>query len=79
MVYNTELLGFWTLSIVRYFRNYKTQRFGNWTCFRPQVRGEGTYSVGLLERSKLNHWTSSTLQVSVSGIRLVVIIAFPVG
>jgi hypothetical protein len=25
----SELLGFWTLSIVRYSRSWKTQRFGN--------------------------------------------------
>jgi hypothetical protein len=29
--------------------NQKTQRFGNWICFRRQVRGEDTYSVGPLE------------------------------
>jgi hypothetical protein len=28
----------------------KTQRFGNWICFRPQVR-EDTYSVGSLRNS----------------------------
>jgi hypothetical protein len=28
----------------------KTQRFGNWICFRPQVR-EDTYSVGSLRKS----------------------------
>jgi hypothetical protein len=27
------------LFIVRYSKKYKTQRFGNWICFRPQVRG----------------------------------------
>jgi hypothetical protein len=36
-----ELLGFWTLSIVQYSRNQKTQRFGNWICFRPQIMREG--------------------------------------
>jgi hypothetical protein len=48
------------LSIVRIFlnTNEKTQRFGNWICFRPQVR-EDTYSVGSLERANLNHWPSS--------------------
>jgi hypothetical protein len=46
------LLGFRTLSIVRIFlnTNKKTQRFGNWICFRPQVR-EDTYSVGSLRKS----------------------------
>jgi hypothetical protein len=33
----SELLGFWTLSIVRYSKNLRTQRFGNRICFRPQV------------------------------------------
>jgi hypothetical protein len=38
-----ESLGFWTLSIVRYSRIKKTQRFGNSHCFRPQVRGGGRH------------------------------------
>jgi hypothetical protein len=29
----SELLGFRTLSIIRYSKNQKTQRFGNWICF----------------------------------------------
>jgi hypothetical protein len=33
------LLSFWTLSIVRISTNQKTQRFGNWICFRLQARG----------------------------------------
>jgi hypothetical protein len=49
MVYNADLLGFWTFSIVRYSRKQKTRRFGNWICFRPQVKGrEDTHSVGPL-------------------------------
>jgi hypothetical protein len=37
------------------FNSYKkkeeqTRRFGNWICFRPQVRGD-TYSVGSLSKS----------------------------
>jgi hypothetical protein len=30
-----------------------TRRFGNWICFRPQVKGreEDTYSVGPLRKS----------------------------
>jgi hypothetical protein len=43
LIFKSELLGFWTLSIVRYSRNYKTQRFGNWLCFRLQVRGRGRH------------------------------------
>jgi hypothetical protein len=50
-IFNSELLGFCTFSIVRYSRNYKTRRFGNWICFRLQVWGEVTYSVGSLRQS----------------------------
>jgi hypothetical protein len=46
------LLGFWTLSIVRNSINKETQRFGNWICFRPQVRG-GTYSTKSLKKAYL--------------------------
>jgi hypothetical protein len=48
----SELLGFRTLSIVRYSQNWKTQRFGNWICFRPQVRGETPTLLGPLERAE---------------------------
>jgi hypothetical protein len=34
------------------FLRVETRRFGNWICFRPQVRvGEETYSVGPLRKS----------------------------
>jgi hypothetical protein len=38
----------------------KTQRFGNWICFRPQVKvGEKTPTQsGPLERANLNHWNT---------------------
>jgi hypothetical protein len=39
------------LSVIRYCRNYKTQRFGKWICFRPQMRGEDIYSVESLRKS----------------------------
>jgi hypothetical protein len=52
MVYNIESLGFWTFSIVLYSREQKTRRFGNWICFRPQVKGgEYIYSGGPLRKS----------------------------
>jgi hypothetical protein len=35
---NSELMGFWTLPIVRNSKYKKTQRFGNWICFRPQAQ-----------------------------------------
>jgi hypothetical protein len=34
----SELLTFWAFSIVRYSSKQKTRRFGNWNCFRPQVK-----------------------------------------
>jgi hypothetical protein len=46
-----RITGFLDFSIVRYSRNYKTQRFGNWICFRPQMKGEDTYLVGSLGKS----------------------------
>jgi hypothetical protein len=42
----------WTLSIVQCF--FKKQRFGNWICFRLQVKrkkGGGPYSVEPLRKS----------------------------
>jgi hypothetical protein len=46
-----ELKGFRTSSIVQILKNQKkkTRRFGNWICFRPQVRGD-IYSVGSLDQ-----------------------------
>jgi hypothetical protein len=51
----TELLGFWTFSIVRYSKDQETRRFGNRICFRLQVKGEDT-QLGPLERANLDHW-----------------------
>jgi hypothetical protein len=56
----SELLDFWTLSIVRYSRNQKAQRFGNWICFHPQVGGETPTLLGPLERANLNHCTQQS-------------------
>jgi hypothetical protein len=57
------LLGFWILSIVRYSKKQKNTRFGNWICFRPQVRGQETPTqLGPLERASLNHWTMDKVQ-----------------
>jgi hypothetical protein len=46
IVIHSELLGFRTLSIVWYSRNYKAQLFEKWICFCLHVRGGDTYSVG---------------------------------
>jgi hypothetical protein len=56
----SELLGFWTLSIIQYSRNYKTQRFGKWICLRPQMSGEASTLLGPFERANLNHWTQQS-------------------
>jgi hypothetical protein len=52
----SELLCSWTLFIARYSRNYKTQRFENFICFRPQVRDKTLNQLDPLERANLNHW-----------------------
>jgi hypothetical protein len=57
-VFFSELLSFWTLSIVRYSKNQRMQRFENWICFRPQMRGETPTLFGPLERVNLNHRTT---------------------
>jgi hypothetical protein len=46
----------------------RTQRFWNWICFRPEVRGQETPTqLGPLERASLNHCPviSKTLCFSV--------------
>jgi hypothetical protein len=61
MVYHiSELLGFWTFSIVWYFRNQKTQHFRNWIYFRPQVLGGKTPTQFYpLDRANLNRRTET--------------------
>jgi hypothetical protein len=53
-----RITGFFGLfTIVRYSRDKKTRRFGNWICFRPQVKGgeKTPTQLGLLERANLTH------------------------
>jgi hypothetical protein len=38
----TESVDFWTFPSPDILNNYKTQRFGNWICFHPQVGGSPT-------------------------------------
>jgi hypothetical protein len=47
----SELLGFRTLSIIRYSKNYKTRCFRHCICFCSQVRGGDTYCFGSLRKS----------------------------
>jgi hypothetical protein len=50
-------LGLWISSTVRYSKERNV--FGNWICFRRQVRGWETPTVlGMLERANLNHWAT---------------------
>jgi hypothetical protein len=51
---DSELLGIWTLSTVRHSKNYRMQRFGNWICCHPQVRGEKPTLLGPSERANLS-------------------------
>jgi hypothetical protein len=48
---SSESLGFFTFSVVQYSRDNKTRRFGNWICFRPQLKGKDTYLVRPLRKS----------------------------
>jgi hypothetical protein len=60
-----RIVGFWTVSIIRHSRKYKARRFGNWICFRPQVRGgEIPTLLSLLERTNLNHLRTETDSLS---------------
>jgi hypothetical protein len=46
------------LEFIRRLVFERTQNFGQWICFRPQVReGETPTLLGPLERDNLNHWT----------------------
>jgi hypothetical protein len=49
LITHSELLRFWTSSIVRNSTYSKIQRFGNWICLRHQVR-RGRHSVGSLRK-----------------------------
>jgi hypothetical protein len=50
MVYNTQ--NYWGFGLFHWLVFNRTRRFGNWICFRPQVKvGEKTpIQLGLLER-----------------------------
>jgi hypothetical protein len=45
--------------VVRNYNYKEAQRFRNWTCLLPQVRGgrETSTLLGSLEKPNLNHWT----------------------
>jgi hypothetical protein len=56
--YYSELLGFRTLSISLYSKDWRLEHFGKWVCFRPQVSVEACTLLGPLQNANLNHWTS---------------------
>jgi hypothetical protein len=45
------------------------QRFGNWICFRPQVKGGRTPQLDSLERANLNHWNPTEYMSSPAHLR----------
>jgi hypothetical protein len=65
-VFDSGLLGF--AFIVRCSKQrQRTQRFGNWICFHPQVRGWETPTLlDPLERANLSHWGDRVLVIEVS-------------
>jgi hypothetical protein len=56
MVYSTQ--NYWVLGLCPSSGILETrkQRFGNWICFRPEVKGETPTLLGPLERANLSHW-----------------------
>jgi hypothetical protein len=53
---DSELLGFQTLPIIWYSKNWRTQHFTKWIWFHPQVRGKTPRILRPLQRANLNHW-----------------------
>jgi hypothetical protein len=51
MVYNTQNYWVFGLCPSSGIPEKRKQRFGNWICFRPQVKGETFTLLGLLERT----------------------------
>jgi hypothetical protein len=51
-IIHSELPSFWSSSFIRRSKNpQRTQRFGNWIHFLPQVRVGGSYSIGFLRNN----------------------------
>jgi hypothetical protein len=53
-VKHSELLGFWSLSIFWYSKNYRMKRL--------EMRREIPILLGPLEKANLNHWTDLKLR-----------------
>jgi hypothetical protein len=54
-VQHSELLGFWTLTIVQNSKYYQKQCFGDWMFPSSGEAGETPIQLGPLERANLNH------------------------
>jgi hypothetical protein len=68
---NYRVLGLCPLSSI--LKSYRTQPFGNWGCYPPQMRGETPTLLDLLERANLNHWATYgniTRAIQISETRL---------
>jgi hypothetical protein len=60
MVYNTsELLDFWTSSIIRCSKKLEFTTFQKLDLFPSSDEGGDTYSLDPLERANVSHWISS--------------------
>jgi hypothetical protein len=58
-VQHSELLSFWTLSIVQYSKKLENTTFWKLDLFPSSGRGGRTPSqLGPLERANLNHWNT---------------------
>jgi hypothetical protein len=68
-VYYSKLLDCFNFSIVRYSRNYKTLRFGNWNCFHRQMWG----------RRHLLCWVPQKELTSITGPQQSKYLALPLG
>jgi hypothetical protein len=56
LIFRSKEIGFWTLSIVHIFKRLNTQRFGDWICLHPHVKGKKEKKpilLGTLERANL--------------------------
>jgi hypothetical protein len=63
MVYNTQNLGFWTLSIIWYFKEHNVSETGS---VSSSGEGETPTLLGSLERANFIHWSMLGPVIEVS-------------
>jgi hypothetical protein len=69
MIYNTE--NYWAFGLFPSSGILETrkQRFGNWICSHPQVRGGKTPTqLSSLGRANFNHWTLPHLRTEIDPV-----------